>query len=61
MGATLEGYASDMTRMVFLGKRPSNRIKRIYRAVLEAQQAAHRGGAARSDGGARGPAARGKP
>jgi Xaa-Pro aminopeptidase len=39
MGATLEGYASDMTRVVFLG-RPSSRIKRIYRAVLEAQQAA---------------------
>src|SRR5205807_881138 len=39
MGATLDGYASDMTRMVFLG-RPSSRIKRIYRAVLEAQLAA---------------------
>jgi Xaa-Pro aminopeptidase len=38
MGATLEGYASDMTRVAFLG-RASNRIKRIYRAVLEAQQA----------------------
>ena len=39
MGATLEGYASDMTRVLFLG-RPNNRIKRIYNAVLEAQQAA---------------------
>jgi len=39
MGATLEGYASDMTRVVFLG-RPSSRIKRLYNAVLEAQQAA---------------------
>ena len=39
MGATLEGYASDMTRVVFLG-RPSARIKRIYSAVLEAQLAA---------------------
>jgi Xaa-Pro aminopeptidase len=39
MGATLAGYASDMTRMVFMG-RPGNRVARIYRAVLEAQQAA---------------------
>ena len=39
MGATLEGYASDMTRVLFLG-RPDNRIKRIYNAVLEAQLAA---------------------
>ena len=39
MGATLDGYASDMTRVVFLG-RPGSRIKRVYRAVLEAQLAA---------------------
>src|SRR6266581_6980265 len=39
MGATLDGYASDMTRVVFLGL-PGARIKRIYRAVLEAQLAA---------------------
>jgi Xaa-Pro aminopeptidase len=39
MGATLEGYASDMTRVLILG-RPSSRIKSIYRAVLEAQLAA---------------------
>jgi Xaa-Pro aminopeptidase len=39
MGATLEGYASDMTRMAVLGS-PSTRIKRIYRAVLESQLAA---------------------
>ena len=39
MGATLDGYASDMTRVVFLG-RPGTRIKRIYHAVLEAQLAA---------------------
>jgi Xaa-Pro aminopeptidase len=39
MGATLDGYASDMTRMLYLG-RPSSRIKRIYSAVLEAQLAA---------------------
>ena len=39
MGATLAGYASDMTRIVVLG-RSSARIKRIYGAVLEAQLAA---------------------
>jgi Xaa-Pro aminopeptidase len=38
MGATLDGYASDMTRVAVLG-RASNRIKKIYRAVLEAQLA----------------------
>ena len=39
MGATLEGYTSDMTRMSFLG-RPSPQIKSLYSAVLEAQLAA---------------------
>ena len=39
MGAMLEGYASDMTRMLFLGK-PSPRLKQMYAAVLEAQLAA---------------------
>lgn len=39
MGALLEGYASDMTRMLFLG-RPDARFLRAYRAVLEAQLAA---------------------
>ena len=39
MGATQAGYASDMTRVAFLG-RASNRIKKIYGAVLEAQLAA---------------------
>lgn len=39
MGAMLDGYASDMTRMLFLG-RPDTRAKRTYRAVLEAQLAA---------------------
>ncbi len=39
MGAMLEGYASDMTRMLFLG-RPEPRAKRAYDAVLEAQLAA---------------------
>jgi Xaa-Pro aminopeptidase len=39
MGAFQEGYASDMTRMLFLGA-PSARLRRLYRAVLEAQLAA---------------------
>jgi Xaa-Pro aminopeptidase len=39
MGATLAGYASDMTRVLFLG-RPGDRAKKIYGAVLEAQLAA---------------------
>ena len=39
MGAMREGYASDMTRMLFAG-RPGAKHKQIYRAVLEAQQAA---------------------
>ena len=39
MGASLEGYASDMTRMAFLG-RPPRRVRELYRAVLESQLAA---------------------
>ena len=39
MGTFQEGYASDMTRMLFLGA-PSPKVKRTYRAVLEAQLAA---------------------
>src|SRR5579863_1718169 len=39
MGAMLDGYASDMTRMLFLG-RPGARVRRAYKAVLEAQLAA---------------------
>jgi Xaa-Pro aminopeptidase len=39
MGATQAGYASDMTRVVSLGN-PSSRIRKLYRAVLEAQLAA---------------------
>jgi Xaa-Pro aminopeptidase len=39
MGAFQDGYASDMTRMLFLGT-PNARVKRVYRAVLEAQLAA---------------------
>jgi len=39
MGAFEDGYASDMTRMLFLGS-PGAKVKRTYRAVLEAQMAA---------------------
>jgi len=39
MGALQDGYCSDMTRMLFLG-RPGAKVKRTYRAVLEAQLAA---------------------
>lgn len=38
-GAILRGYCSDMTRTVFLGKAPG-RIRKLYKAVLDAQQAA---------------------
>ena len=39
LGVILNGYASDMTRTVFLGKAPRKAAK-IYGAVLEAQLAA---------------------
>jgi Xaa-Pro aminopeptidase len=39
MGASREGYASDMTRMAFLG-RPGLKVRRLYQSVLEAQSAA---------------------
>ena len=39
MGASLNGYASDMTRVAHLGK-PSRATERMYKAVLEAQLAA---------------------
>jgi len=39
MGAMLDGYASDMTRMLHVGS-PGAKVKRMYRAVLEAQLAA---------------------
>ena len=39
MGAQQDGYASDMTRMLFLGK-PGARVKHLHGAVLEAQLAA---------------------
>ena len=39
MGSCQNGYMSDMTRMLFLG-RPSRRVINIYNAVLKAQLAA---------------------
>jgi len=39
MGAFQDGYASDMTRVLFFGQ-PGARVKRMHRAVLEAQLAA---------------------
>lgn len=39
MGAMVDGYASDMTRMLHVGA-PGTKAKRMYRAVLEAQLAA---------------------
>ncbi len=39
MGATADGYTSDMTRVTFLGT-PSPQIREMYQAVLEAQLAA---------------------
>ena len=38
MGATLDGYTSDMTRMAYMGT-PPKRVRELYRAVLEAQLA----------------------
>ena len=38
-GAILRGYCSDLTRTVFIGRAPS-RVRRLYNAVLEAQEAA---------------------
>jgi Xaa-Pro aminopeptidase len=38
-GAILRGYCSDMTRTVFLGRAPAN-VRRLYDAVLAAQEAA---------------------
>ncbi len=39
MGATVDGYASDMTRVAYAGT-PPKRVRDLYRAVLEAQLAA---------------------
>jgi Xaa-Pro aminopeptidase len=38
MGATLDGYTSDMTRVAYSGT-PPKRVRELYRAVLEAQLA----------------------
>ena len=57
MGACQDGYMSDMTRVLFLG-RPAARVRNMYKAVLKAQLAAHRCGAARRyrrPSGSRGP------
>ena len=40
LGAILRHYCSDLTRMVFLGRAPA-RIQRWYKAVEQAQEAAH--------------------
>jgi len=58
MGATLDGYASDMTRVAYAGA-PPKRVRDMYRAVLEAQLTAInavRAGlpASKVDGAARG-------
>ncbi len=37
LGAILHGYASDLTRTVYLGK-PPGRVRKLYRAVQEAQE-----------------------
>lgn len=39
MGASVEGYASDMTRVAHVGK-PGRKARALYEAVLEAQMAA---------------------
>jgi Xaa-Pro aminopeptidase len=39
MGVKLDGYMSDLTRTIFLGK-PSDKFKRVYDIVLAAQQTA---------------------
>jgi Xaa-Pro aminopeptidase len=39
MGATVDGYTSDMTRVAFTGT-PTRQVRDLYRAVLEAQLAA---------------------
>ncbi len=39
LGAILSGYAADMTRTIYIGT-PGRRVRALYAAVLEAQQAA---------------------
>lgn len=38
-GAKYGGYCSDMTRVVFIGRGPSKKMKEVYRVVLDAQVA----------------------
>lgn len=38
-GCTVEGYHSDMSRTVWLSGRPDEEMERVYRAVLESQEA----------------------
>jgi Xaa-Pro aminopeptidase len=40
-GVILRGYCSDLTRTVYLGRAPE-KVRRLYAAVLEAQEAAKR-------------------
>jgi Xaa-Pro aminopeptidase len=42
LGARLDGYCSDLSRTVWLGK-PSDRFQQVYRLVREAQRAAEAG------------------
>ena len=38
-GCVVDGYHSDMSRTVWVGARPDEEMERVYRAVLESQQA----------------------
>lgn len=49
MGCFLNGYASDMTRTIAVGK-PSEEARRVYNIVLEAQEAALRASRSRITG-----------
>lgn len=40
MGIKYKGWCSDMTRTVWIGKRPDERFKRIYQVVLDANNRA---------------------
>lgn len=40
LGMLVDGYCSDMTRVVALGKKPRARMRRAFDAVLEAEEAA---------------------
>ncbi len=40
MGMLLEGYCSDMTRVVALGEKPKTKMRKAFDAVLEAEEAA---------------------